>query len=166
MTCHPRVVPDLQYLQSAATFRAQDFFIDRNKEELILICNPYGVVIYLDMDFGNFIKTMPRPDEESYIIQMHQLNDSIYTGYSEMDTPPVGINLIQYDANSFEIKQKAGKIKDPLHMGHLCLAYYNNSMYYYGFFCDTLYDVTDINLPKTIYYLNSGKDTQYAKKTN
>ena len=141
----------------------QDFFIDKNQDELVLICSPYGAVMYLDME-GNFVKTKARPDK-SYISHMYPLNDSTYMGYSDMVSQPIGFNLMQFDANSFEIKQMSDMVKEEIpNMGHLRLAYYNNSIYFYDFLGDTIYDVTDLNLIKTLYYINSGKDTQDAKK--
>ena len=141
----------------------QDFFIDKNRNEMILICIPYKDIMYLDLD-GNFIKTKARPDE-SYINQMFPINDSIYMGYSMITQAPIDFNLIQYDANSFEIIQKTDKMKEYVpFLGNFPLTYYNNSAYYYDNMSDTIYDVTDVNFAEALYYVNSGKDTQDAKK--
>ena len=142
----------------------QDFIIDSNREELILFCGPNESVISLDLN-GNFIKAKAKPDALSYLNQIVPLNDSAYMVYSDVNLQPVGFNLIQLDATSLEIKRKSDKMKEyTLDLGIFCLTYYNNNVFYYNNISDTIYNATDIDSITPLYYINSGKDTQDAKK--
>ena len=139
------------------------FFIDYYQEKLVLICEA-GELMHLNMD-GNYIVTK-NSSEKSYLTQMFALSDTVYLGSSDEELPPVGFNLIQFDSNSLEIKQKSDKLKEgiPSIMGNFCMTYYKNNVYYYNNINDTIYNVTNMNSMEVSYYINSGKDTQNAKK--
>ena len=139
-----------------------EFFIDRSRDEMILICER-GKVMSLDLD-GNFKKTQMRSDKYN-ITNASYVNDSTYVGYGGEGLLPGKFDLIQFDSNSLVVKRKSDKIKEPIpYAGDLCLSYYSNNLYYYSFMSDTIYDVTNIEAPEAIYYINPGQNTQNAKK--
>ena len=139
-----------------------DFFINKTTQQLLLL-NENNIISYNDLD-GNFLCSKKKP-EDTYTRQLIYVNDSTYFGYNDAECSPNESNLIDFDAKTFGIRTESNILKEPLgNFGFRTLAVYEGGIFFYNTTNNIIYDITDLNFPQEVYFLNLGKDVTNMKK--
>ncbi len=138
-----------------------DFFIDKTQECIVLqtLGNEF---MQFDLE-GNFIKKV-RANDEYNTRQVLYLNDSILIACVDPISFPYGYSLLELDRKTFNIRNKSSHIKLLFNTGRSILHTFNNQTLYYST-KDTIYDISNFNQEKPIYYIDCGQKQKQFKKS-
>lgn len=137
-----------------------DFFIDLNKEQLVLVSEA-GRFIYFSMD-GRYL--YDKKTNDSYLPVQVVFNDSNYLIYNDIEENIKNCDLLVLDTSTMNISrnlENPGEIT--YNTGARALSVFQGHVLYYHF-NDTLYLISSSGERKAAYYLDCGKSHSESRE--
>lgn len=136
-----------------------DFMTDLGSDTMVLATEKGKYMVFDTV--GNYISTIWQQPPYYYDRQFIRTNDSTYVVYHNGHFPK-GSDLLEVDSRTFAIRKSAQATDILASEGARPLSYWNGRLLYYNM-NDTIYDATDIQKQKPLYYLDFGEDQRKSE---
>lgn len=136
-----------------------DFMTDPGSDTMVLATEKGKYMVFDTV--GNYISTIWQQPPYYYDRQFIRTNDSTYVVYHNGHFPK-GSDLLEVDSRTFAIRKSAQATDILASEGARPLSYWNGRLLYYNM-NDTIYDATDIQKQKPLYYLDFGEDQRKSE---